>query len=119
MDIAQFGQVAAITVIAFFFGLLAKQTQFIPDRWIPVICAFVGAVLGAVGLYVIPEFPAKDIITAIAVGIVSGLAATGGHQIYRQLTAPVAITVLAHENYDENGDPVTTNSAGGVADDPD
>lgn len=29
------------------------------------------------------------------------------------------ITFLAYENYDENGDPVTTNSAGGVADDPD
>lgn len=106
MDFSQFGQVAAITVIAFFFGLLAKQAKFIPDRWIPVICAAVGAALGAVGLYVIPEFPASDIITAIAVGIVSGLAATGGHQIYKQLTAPVAITIPACEHWDENGDPI-------------
>lgn len=29
------------------------------------------------------------------------------------------ITFLAYENYDENGDPVTANSAGGDADDPD
>ncbi|MCC6093655.1 MAG: phage holin family protein, partial [Eubacterium sp.] len=30
--------------------------------------------------------PAKDVINALAVGIVSGLAATGVNQIYKQLT---------------------------------
>jgi hypothetical protein len=34
---------------------------------------------------VIPDFPATDYLTAIAVGIVSGFAATGVHQVYRQL----------------------------------
>jgi len=34
----------------------------------------------------IPDFPATDYITAIAIGIVSGLAATGVNQIYKQLT---------------------------------
>ena len=37
-------------------------------------------------MYIMPDFPAGDIITAIAVGIVSGLAATGAHQIYKQLS---------------------------------
>ena len=32
------------------------------------------------------EFPAGDIITALAVGIVSGLAATGADQVVKQLT---------------------------------
>ncbi len=32
-----------------------------------------------------PEFPAADPITAVAVGIVSGLAATGADQIAKQL----------------------------------
>jgi ribonucleotide monophosphatase NagD (HAD superfamily) len=36
-------------------------------------------------MYVMPDYPAKDILTAIAVGIVSGLAATGTNQIYKQL----------------------------------
>ena len=42
--------------------------------------------VGVVGLYWIPEYPAQDIITAIAVGIMSGLAATGVNQVYKQLS---------------------------------
>ena len=34
--------------------------------------------------FVMPSYPAKDPITAIAVGIVSGLAATGLHQAAKQ-----------------------------------
>jgi hypothetical protein len=51
-----------------------------------VICGCVGAVLGIAGLYLMPDFPATDAINALAVGIVSGLAATGVNQIYKQLT---------------------------------
>lgn len=85
MDIAQFGQVAAITMIAFFSGLLAKRARFIPDRWIPVICGFAGGVLGIVGRTVIPELANTNWIDALAIGIASGLSATGAHQIYKQL----------------------------------
>ena len=35
---------------------------------------------------IMPEFPASDYLTAAAVGIVSGLAATGINQVYKQLT---------------------------------
>ena len=31
-----------------------------------------------------PEFPATDVINAAAIGIVSGLAATGAHQVIKQ-----------------------------------
>ena len=34
---------------------------------------------------IMPEFPANDIITAAAVGVVSGFAATGVHQAYKQI----------------------------------
>ena len=34
----------------------------------------------------VPDFPADDYITAVAVGIVSGLAATGANQVYKQLS---------------------------------
>ena len=44
----------------------------------------VGAVLGIAGLYLMPDFPAADIVNALAVGIVSGFAATGINQIYKQ-----------------------------------
>ena len=40
---------------------------------------------GVAGMYIMPEFPAGDAITALAVGIVSGLAATGADQIAKQL----------------------------------
>jgi hypothetical protein len=32
-----------------------------------------------------PEFPASDLLTAIAVGIASGFAATGVNQVFKQL----------------------------------
>ena len=35
--------------------------------------------------FTVPEFPAGDIINAIAVGIVSGLSATGADQIAKQM----------------------------------
>ena len=55
------------------------------ERWIPTVCAVLGGILGAVGLYVMPGFPANDVITAAAIGMVSGLAATGAHQAVKQL----------------------------------
>ena len=78
--------VAAITVIAYLVGIGCKAAGSVKDELIPVICGCVGAVLGVAGLYLMPDFPATDVINALAVGIVSGLAATGVNQIYKQLT---------------------------------
>lgn len=76
--------VAAITVICYLVSRGIKATK-LDNKWLPVISGLVGGILGVVGLYVMPDFPSSDIITAIAVGIVSGLAATGVNQIYKQL----------------------------------
>ena len=76
--------VAAITVICYLVAQAIKATP-LENKWLPIISGAVGGVLGVVGFYVMPDFPADDIITAISVGIVSGLAATGAHQIYKQL----------------------------------
>lgn len=87
MDIASLGiaGVAAITIICF---LAAEGVKALgaDKKWLPVICGFLGGVLGVAGMYTMPEFPAGDVLTAIAVGIVSGLAATGAHQVYKQST---------------------------------
>ena len=40
--------------------------------------------LGVVGMYTIPDFPSHDVLNAVAVGIVSGLASTGANQIIKQ-----------------------------------
>ena len=45
-----------------------------------------GMVLGIAGMFVMPDFPADDVITAAAVGMASGLAATGVNQAKKQLT---------------------------------
>lgn len=76
--------VAAISVIAYMLGELAKVTR-LDNKWIPVICGLSGGMMGAAGMYLMPEFPAGDMVTAVAVGIVSGLAATGANQIAKQI----------------------------------
>lgn len=77
--------VAGITVICYFIAAAVKLTP-LANKWLPSICGLCGALLGIVGLFFMPGFPAEDIITALAVGIVSGLAATGGHEAVTQLT---------------------------------
>lgn len=89
MDITVFGvaSVAAITVICYLAGLGAKLLPAINDRAIPVICGLVGAFFGLLWFFMgWADYPATDPITAAAVGIVSGLAATGINQVYKQLT---------------------------------
>lgn len=76
--------VAAITMICYLVGLGVKSYGK-ADKWIPVIVGTVGGILGAVGMVVMQDFPASDILNAIAVGIASGLASVGINQVYKQL----------------------------------
>lgn len=77
--------VAAITAIAYLIGETIKATG-INNKWIPIACGVSGLVLGIAALYIpVPDFPAGDPLNAAAVGIVSGLAATGINQIGKQL----------------------------------
>ena len=84
MDITQMGTVLAIVVIAYLVGLACKAVNGVKDEIIPVIVGITGGILGVVGMYAMPNFPANDILNAIAIGIVSGLASTGVNQIYKQ-----------------------------------
>lgn len=84
MDFTQVGTCIAIIVICYLIGIGAKLISGIKDNYIPVIVGVFGGILGVVGLYVIPDFPANDILNAISVGIVSGLASTGVNQIYKK-----------------------------------
>ena len=78
--------VAAISVIAWLVGETVKLLP-LDNRWIPVICGVCGAALGVAGMYTMQDFPARDVMSAAAVGIVSGLAATGADQIGKQFRA--------------------------------
>ena len=55
------------------------------NKFIPIICGVAGGVLGIAGMFIMPDFPATDYITAAAVGIVSGFAATGVNQVFKQM----------------------------------
>lgn len=78
--------VAVISVICYLVGMLIRATG-LDNKWIPSICGVTGAILGFIA-YVLqmPDFPAGDPLTAVAVGIVSGLAATGIDQAVKQIT---------------------------------
>lgn len=98
METLGIASVAAITVIAFLVGQVVKATA-LENKWIPIICGVVGGVLGVVGMKIMPDFPAADIITAVAVGIVSGLAATGINELYNH-----TIKGESHETEDEGNE---------------
>ena len=78
--------VAAIVVISFLVGQAAKATS-LDNKWIPIVCGVAGLILGLVSYWLqIPDMPASDPITAAAIGVASGFAATGVNQVYKQLS---------------------------------
>lgn len=88
MESSSFGiaGVAVITVICYLIGQTVKVSG-LDNKWIPVIVGVCGGMLGIVGMCLMADFPARDGLTAVAVGIVSGLAATGVDQTGKQLFA--------------------------------
>ncbi len=67
-----------VMVICLCVGFLMKKFMPTDNKWIPLTLAILGAILGCV--------VCKDIaIDHIAAGMVTGLAATGLHQVFAQL----------------------------------
>ena len=77
--------VAAITVVCYLLGMFCKTSEYIEDKYIPVIVGLLGAILGVASWLSIPGFPADDWLAAVEIGIASGLASTGVNQAYKQL----------------------------------
>lgn len=84
MNIGELGTVVAITVITYLIGYASKLNPKVKDEAIPAIVGVCGGILGVAGMFVMPDFPAHDILNAIAIGIVSGLASTGVNQVWKQ-----------------------------------
>ncbi|MEE0777121.1 MAG: phage holin family protein [Bacillota bacterium] len=76
--------IPAIMVICYLAALIIKITP-LDNRFIPVICGVAGGLLGVVAKYVMIDYPADDILSAVAIGIASGFAATGVNQVFKQL----------------------------------
>lgn len=79
-----FTSVAAITVICYLIAEIIKVTK-VNNKWLPVICGVAGGILGVCSMLWMPSYPATDVINAVAIGIVSGFAATGVNQVVKQL----------------------------------
>lgn len=55
-------------------------------RFLPIIAAVTGAILGIVAYFSMPEIiPASNAFVAVLIGGASGLAATGTNQVFKQL----------------------------------
>ena len=83
MEVLGITAVAAITIICYLAAEIVKVTS-LDNKWIPVICGISGGSLGIEALFWMPDFQVQDVLSAAAVGIVSGLAATGANQIFKQ-----------------------------------
>lgn len=96
--------VLGISVICYLIGLGVKISP-LDDKYIPLIVGVFGGALGALGMTIIPEYPAGNYIDAVAVGIASGLAATGTDQLFKQLLVSESDTSYQgkHESYESSG----------------
>lgn len=90
MEVLGIVSVAAVTIICYLIGQILIAWDKFDNRKIPVIMGISGAILGVISYYIAPTLmPADNIIVAIAVGIVSGFAATGIDQIMKQATKEI------------------------------
>ena len=76
MELNGMTSVSTITAICYLIAQIIKATIIIENKWIPIICMLLGGILGVLGMIFITDFPASDLMSAIAVGITSGGAAT-------------------------------------------
>lgn len=87
MDILGIAAIPVITVICYGVAEVIKATPM-DSKWLPAICIVLGGILGVAARFIAPAIiPADDVLTALAIGIVSGGFATTVHQTVKQLSA--------------------------------
>lgn len=81
-----FPTIGAIAVICFLVGQALKTTP-IATKYIPVIVALLGGVLGVLGFMTgVSELQNMDIFEAIATGICSGLVSSGAYSLTKNVS---------------------------------
>ena len=98
----------AIVVICYLAGATLKAiNNEVLDKFIPVICGFIGGALGVIVFLTIPGYiPAENWLMALAIGIVSGFASTGINQVYKQFTQEELYEAVSDDEAPlEPGDP--------------
>ncbi len=83
-----FTEIPALVIITYLCAegfKLIKGGKF--KKFIPVFCGALGGVLALIAHFTVPEYIiSSNVFEAIATGIVSGFAATGVNQVYKQMT---------------------------------
>ncbi|MDE6947321.1 MAG: phage holin family protein [Anaeroplasmataceae bacterium] len=82
--------IPVITILCYILGeffklvVLRKKKRY---KYIPIIVGGIGGALGLTMYYISPEilFNTTNPFMAIAIGIVSGLASTGGNELVKQI----------------------------------
>lgn len=90
MMIMEYVSIPVITIICYLLGeffklvILKKKKRF---KYIPIIVGGIGGALGLIIYFVSPEllFNTTNPFVAVAIGIVSGLASTGGNELVKQI----------------------------------
>lgn len=108
----------AIVVLCYLVGATIKAiNNEMLNKFIPVICGFVGGALGVVVFLTIPGYiPADNWLMALAIGIVSGFAATGVNQVYKQFSEAVEPGVLIAINDEKTDNDANENEGEDVED---
>lgn len=72
-----------LVAVAFVVGQVIKTSlDQVPNKYIPLVCAVIGAVIGAVSPHF---FPSSGMFTSALKGMVISWAATGGYEMMRNL----------------------------------
>lgn len=88
--IMEITSIPVIAIICYLVGeffklvILKKKSRY---KYVPVIVGSIGGVLGLMIYFISPEllFNATNPFTAITIGIISGLASTGGNELVKQI----------------------------------
>jgi hypothetical protein len=76
--------IPGVVVISYMITEIFKV--FINKKYLPIVAGISGGMLGVLSFVLqIDIMPATDIVSALAIGIISGLAATGSNQIIKQI----------------------------------
>lgn len=83
MDLSSYATVLPIVIICYLIGYGCKVIKYIPNKYIPIIVGVVGGILAIPAVKIMPDFPTTDVITAVSIGIMSGLTSTGVNQVFK------------------------------------
>lgn len=96
-----FPTVGCLAVICFIIGQLIKLTP-LATKYVPVIVAIAGGILGVVGQMAgVAELANMGIFDAIATGICTGLVASGGYSLVKNLTGAYPENELSKKEQNE------------------